>query len=205
MNRTFTASQYGDFPCLMFSQAPPIRATAAMVWLHGIGERGNHLPLVAKYGLPAALIENRLSVNADVICPQLEADREWEPRRIQALLFSLRASYQHLALVGFSLGGMGVCELLGELGPHADVHVAIAPRVRHAATAPQEGTRLLLLAGEHDQCDTTPPFLHDLAALGALVEHAILPGEGHFISESALKHPKFELTMSSIGVCFDWH
>jgi hypothetical protein len=204
MTYTLASTRNAGFRCLEIRQASDHCSESAIVWLHGIGERGSDLPLVAKYGLPAALLEGRLTLSADVVCPQLEAGLEWKPSRTKELLVGLRADYERLALVGFSLGGLGVCELLATLGPHADIHVAIAPRVRQFATVSQVGTTFLLLAGEHDQSETTPQFLHELRARGAVVEQAVLPNEGHFISETALKHPTFVNAMASMTIHFGW-
>jgi predicted esterase len=190
----------GGFQALVFSPTSTDQTAACIVWLHGIGERGGDLSLVAKYGLPAALDQRRARINATVLCPQLESDGEWEPARIAELMAQVRKQYAHTALVGFSLGALGVCETVAELGPQSNLHVAIAPRTRHLPTLPQKGTRLLSISGEHDRWPTTAEYLRQLRDLGAVVEEVVLPDEGHFISESALWHPSSVTALQTLGI-----
>lgn len=190
----------GGFKALVAPTGILRAQSLAIIWLHGIGERGTDLNLVLKYGLPAALAEDRLKTNATVICPQLEADLEWEPRRVAALMSYARTTYSRTALIGFSLGALGVCELLAELGPQSDQHVAIAPRTRRMPFASQLGTRLLSISGEQDPWPSSAAYLQGLRALGAVAEEVILPNEGHFISESALWHSATQASMQRIGI-----
>jgi predicted esterase len=205
MNPPLVSLHPGEFRCLEFRQETGFRGKNAVVWLHGIGERGHELPLVAKYGLPAALLEGRVTADADVICPQLEADMEWEPSRTKELLSGLSAEYSALALIGFSLGGLGVCELLAQYGPRADVHVAIAAQTRRRVTASQTNSNFLSVSGEHDPWHAMAQYIREFQTLGGLGEQVVLPNEGHFISETALKHPKFVSALLSIGISFSWN
>ena len=193
-----------EFRCLRFAESPEVRSVNCIVWLHGIGERGSDLALVANFGLPAALKESRLSVNADVLCPQLEAGLSWSPDRLVGLLSQLKTEYRAVALVGFSLGAVGVCELIARRGPQTNVHVALAPRTATRVTAAQTGTRLLIFSGEHDPWPESTDFLNEIRLASGVAEMATLPGEGHFISESALVHPKFVEAMALLGITFIW-
>lgn len=116
-----------NFRLLHFPQAAGAKPARCIVWLHGIGERGDDLSLVSRYGLPAALKDGRLTVNADVICPQLEAGRAWSAERLAHLMAGLGKQYEASALLGYSLGADGVCQLLAQLGSQAGIHIAIAP------------------------------------------------------------------------------
>lgn len=205
MNTDLSAALLEDFRLLHFSQALGASSTRCVVWLHGIGERGMDLSVVSKYGLPAALTENRVSVNADVICPQLEAGLAWSPRRIAKLLLELRKRYDAIALVGFSLGAVGVCELLASLGPHANLHIAIAPSALIPVVACQGTTRFLAISGEHDPWLCGDEFIDAVRNKGGEADSAVVQGEGHYISESALVHPAFVAALASIGATFAWH
>jgi hypothetical protein len=172
------------------------------VWLHGIGERGDDIALVSKYGLPAALKEGRLSVNADVICPQLEAGLTWSPERLACLLAELRKQYEASALLGYSLGADGVCELLAYAGSQASIHIAIAPNAFVPIVASQAATRFLTISGEYDPWLDADTFLLAVRSSGGDADSAVMQGEGHYISESALTHPKLVTVLASIGIAF---
>lgn len=190
----------GTFNSLKFVSGLDDTKGAAIVWLHGIGERGNDLMLVAKYGLPAAISEGRLKCSADVFCPQLEIDREWDPKRIAELMTHIRGQYARSALLGFSLGALGVCEVLAEFGLQANLHIAIAPRTRQLPFVRQISTHLVSVSGEHDLWPASSEYYDQLRALGAQVEEVVLPGEGHFISETALTHPTAQRALGALGI-----
>jgi predicted esterase len=193
-----------NFRLLTFPQKPCLKSARCMVWLHGIGERGDDLSLVAKYGLPAALKEGRLTVNADVICPQLEAGLTWPAERLASLLGELRKQYEVSALLGYSLGADGVCELLAQLGSQASIHIAIAPAAVVPIVASQAATKFLAISGEDDPWLDADAFLLAVRASGGEADRAVMQGEGHYISESALTHPKFVAALASIGIVFTW-
>lgn len=204
MTTDLSASPPENFRLRQFSQGHGTSSTRCMVWLHGSGERGTDLSLVSRYGLPAALTEERLTVSADVICPQLETELPWPPDRLAKLLAGLRERYESLALVGFSLGAVGVCELLARLGPQANVHVAIAPSGHVPVVANQRTTRLLAISGEDDPWLEGAEFLSAVRVKGGEADSAVMHGEGHYISESALAHPTLVAALASIGITFAW-
>jgi predicted esterase len=193
-----------DFRLLHFAQSPGAESPHCIIWLHGIGERGTDLTLVSKYGLPAALAEGRLTVNADVICPQLESGLAWAPRRLAHLVVQMTRRYEGTALVGFSLGALGVCELLARCGPQAAVHIAIAPSSSTLVVASQHNTRFLAISGEHDPWPEGGEFIATVRARGGEADAAVVQGAGHYISESALVQPAVVQLLASIGVKFTW-
>ncbi len=201
---THASTRPGSFRCLEFKPESVPRRRNAIVWLHGIGERGNDLPSVAKYGLPAALSQGRVVSDADVICPQLEADLEWDPGRVSELAWSLAKHYETMVVVGFSLGGLGVCELLARCGPVANLHVALAAQTPSEVTAAQAGTQFLSLCGEHDQWPPMAQFVRELRSRGAAPEHAMIPHAGHYISETALQHPMLTHALAGLGIALKW-
>jgi predicted esterase len=200
----YSVSSPDSFRLLHFPQALSVKSARCIVWLHGIGERGDDLSLVSRYGLPAALNEGRLTVNADVICPQLEAGLTWSPERLAYLLAELRKQYEASALLGYSLGADGVCELLAHLGSQASMHIAIAPSASAPIVASQAATRFLTISGEYDPWLDADVFLRAVRASGGDADRAVMQGEGHYISESALTHPKLVTVLASIGIAFVW-
>ena len=204
MSTPITTQREGGFRCLEFPARVPSKQYTAVVWLHGSGQRGTDLQAITKYGLPAALLGDRLSLQADAICPQLDFDQEWEPTRTKTLLDSIRAEYQCSVLIGFSLGALGICDLLAEHGSCANLNIAIAARTRKIVTVQQQGTRVLSISGERDIWPSLPEYLRRLRELGAEVEETIIPNEGHYISESALMHESSHRAFNSIGQNLDW-
>lgn len=200
MNTSVATHLPGGFSALAFRSTETRPSSAAIVWLHGVGERGNDLNRVAKYGLPAAIAEGCLQTTADFFCPQLELDREWESSRLAELMADVRRQYAGAALLGFSLGALGVCEVLEELGAQADLHIAIAPRMLRLPFVTQVGTHLLTVSGEHDVWPISGEYCRQLQKLGARVDEVVLPNEGHFISESALWHPSSLSALRTVGI-----
>ncbi|MDW5418950.1 hypothetical protein R6242_20465 [Iodobacter sp. CM08] len=190
------------FRLLNFPQKLGVKSARCMVWLHGIGERGDDLSLVSRYGLPAALKEGRLTVNADVICPQLEAGLTWSAERLAQLMAELRKHYEVSAVFGYSLGADGVCGLLADFGSQASIHIAIAPSALVPIVACQAATRFLVISGEYDPWLEADAFLDAIRASGGEADSAVMQGEGHYISESALAHPKLVAALASIGIAF---
>ena len=172
----------------------------AILWLHGIGERGADISLVAKFGLPAALVAGRAVTNSTVVCPQLEANAEWEPSRVQSLLEALNEQHSSVVLVGFSLGGLGVCDLLCRGGPAAHLNVAIAGRPRDLPQSNQEKVQFLAISGQFDPRPQMGAFVRRVVELGGTAEERIIAGAGHFISESGLMHPRFQQLAATQGV-----
>jgi predicted esterase len=198
MNEPPIGREIQDFPCLQFG--PDDLSRPVVVWLHGIGERGDDLTMVTRYGLPAALIDHRVTTNATVVCPQLESHAEWQPARVLGLLSELKARFRCVAVVGFSLGGQGVCDVLGEYGAVADLHIVIAGRARELPRVDQRDVRFLAISGELDPWPQVQAFVEGVCTLNGEAEEVILAGQGHFISESAFLHPRFQELAAHFGL-----
>ncbi|KAF1049190.1 hypothetical protein [Xylophilus sp.] len=198
MSGTPHTRHLAGFQCLQFG--PSDRSRPAILWLHGVGARGNDISLVAKYGLPAALLAARAATNATVVCPQLEAHAEWQPLRVQSLVSTLRETHRNIVLIGFSLGGLGVCDLLCQGGPAADLNVTLAGRARDLPQVGQTGVRFLAVSGELDPWPQMGAFVRRVVELGGTAEEHIMAGQGHYISESGLIHERFQTLIGSLGV-----
>ncbi len=179
----------GGFKCLEFTPEAGGETEGALIYLHGAGERGENIGALKAYGLPMLLGTAAARVNCSVLCPQLEAEREWDPDRVAVFVGGVRQTFGRLALIGYSLGGQGVCDLVARHGCVADVAVAIAARGGEAVTAPQEGVVALTISGELDALADTTAFLKGVRAGGGMSHELVLPGHGHYISEIALDAP----------------
>ncbi|HKI68301.1 MAG TPA: PHB depolymerase family esterase [Verrucomicrobiae bacterium] len=85
-----------------------------LLFLHGAGERGNDLTLVAKHG-PPKLIAQGLGFPFVVVSPQCPLDQTWEDDPLLALLDHIVARYRvdthRVYLTGLSMGGYGTWSL----------------------------------------------------------------------------------------------
>ncbi|MDP4073737.1 hypothetical protein [Acidovorax sp. A1169] len=189
-----------SLPALKFE---PVRATssdATMVWLHGVGERGTDISLVAKYGLPAALVAGRIQAPCAVICPQLPLGEEWGCERVLQCLEDAHAGSGPLVVMGYSLGGTGILESVAKTGPLCSLHVAIAGQCRVPVGAAQDGLRFLAIQGEFDVQPGVADFVIETRKRGGFAEDVIVKGGNHYISESALWQPELAAALSSLGV-----
>jgi predicted peptidase len=81
-----------------------------MLFLHGAGERGEDLSLVAKHG-PPKIVRDRKDFPFILISPQCPAGRIWDDDTVMALLDhavdTLRVDTARVYLTGLSMGGYG--------------------------------------------------------------------------------------------------
>ena len=85
-----------------------------MLFLHGAGERGDDLKLVAKHG-PPKLIGQGKEFPFIVVSPQCPKDAWWEPMELKALLDEIVEKYKvdkdRIYVTGLSMGGFGTWSL----------------------------------------------------------------------------------------------
>lgn len=189
----------GGFRCLEFTPVSDGDPDRAIIYLHGAGERGEDLQSVKAYGLPMLLASGVARANCTVLCPQLEPDRSWDPDRLAVFIAGVRGTFGHVALIGYSLGGQGVCDLIARHGRVADVAIAIAGRGGEDVTAPQTDVLVLTISGELDALADTTAFLKGVRTKGGLSHEIVLPGHGHFISEIALEEPLCRSLLKDAG------
>ena len=98
-----------------------------MLFLHGSGERGNNLEMVASHG-PPKLIEAGQEFGFIVVSPQCSADGWWTTQALSTLLDNLEQHLQvdtsRVYLTGLSMGGYGTWAMASEF---PDRFAAIAP------------------------------------------------------------------------------
>jgi hypothetical protein len=198
-------SRRGEDPAsgFQFLELRPLngeQSGAAIVYLHGSGERGGDLTLVTRYGLPAAISEGRAIASCPIFCPQLEAEDEWEPHRVASFVRQVRQRHPEVALIGYSLGASGVCSAVAHIGPLAAVHVAIAGQAPDNVIAGQEGVQLLAIQGELDTWPNTGRLVSGINERGGRATSVVLPGMGHYVSEEAVAHPACTAMLGAIGI-----
>lgn len=102
------------YPYLLFVPAnyqPRGRARLPlMIFLHGSGERGTDIRLVAAHG-PPRLVQTQSDFPFATVSPQLEAGGDWDIARLEATLAQaqslVRVDRRRMVLTGLSLGGHG--------------------------------------------------------------------------------------------------
>jgi len=98
-----------------------------MLFLHGAGERGEDLSLVAKHG-PPKIVRDRKDFPFILISPQCPAGRIWDDDTVMALLDhavdTLRVDTARVYLTGLSMGGYGTWSVGLR---HPDRFAAIVP------------------------------------------------------------------------------
>jgi predicted peptidase len=85
-----------------------------LLFLHGIGERGDNLDRVKSHG-PPKLIEAGKDFPFIVVSPQCPGDRWWKPEDLSALLDEIVGKYKvdkdRIYVTGLSMGGFGTWSL----------------------------------------------------------------------------------------------
>jgi predicted esterase len=199
MRRTPLHGTHADLPTLVFPGTAP-HSRSAIIWLHGIGERGTVLSDVANYGLPAALAAGRAVATCDVLCPQLAAKAQWTSALVHHTVLSANLRYDVVVLMGYSLGGLGVLEAVAELGGVCSLHIAIASGKPRLPTANQAGVRLIAVQGEHDRHPEVSRFVAEVRQRGGVAEEVIVVAGDHYISESALWQPELQAALAFHGL-----
>ena len=98
-----------------------------MIFLHGAGERGTNLPVVAFHG-PPKLIKQGKEFPFVVISPQCPASEIWQKEAVMGLLDEALKKYkvdpERVYLTGLSMGGFGSWALAGA---YPERFAAVAP------------------------------------------------------------------------------
>ena len=98
-----------------------------LLFLHGIGERGDDPQVLKVYG-PPKMIEAGQDLPFIVVSPQCPPDRWWDPVELSALLDEIVEKYKvdqdRICVTGLSMGGFGTWSLAAAT---PDRFAAIAP------------------------------------------------------------------------------
>lgn len=108
-------------------EAQPDKRWPLLLFLHGAGERGSNVWLVAVHG-PPKIVREKPDFPFIVVSPQCPAGRRWLDEEVLALLDDVTAKYpvdkQRVYLTGLSMGGYGTWSLGLS---HPERFAAIAP------------------------------------------------------------------------------
>jgi predicted peptidase len=173
------------------------KAWPLIVFLHGAGERGDDLSLVAKHG-PPKLIHAGQKIAAIIASPQCLPDQIWNPHGVQALVDQVKKTHRvdaaRVYLTGLSMGGFGTWETAIEYPGTFAALVPIcggtgirylgAERIKHVPQWIFHGGKDTVVPTEFSQ------KMHDkLKALGADVRFTIYPDAAHDSWTAAYEDP----------------
>ena len=156
-----------------------------VVFLHGSGERGTELDRVKLHGPPRQAAAGR-DLPFILCSPQLEADQNWQPDTLHALLPALQALLRidaaRTTATGLSMGGHGVWTWAAA---YPQDLAGIAPVCGYGDPAAVCRARQVPVRAYHGDADTVVPLAEQqvcvdaLRACGGDVSFTVYPGVGH--------------------------
>lgn len=156
-----------------------------LLFLHGLGERGDDLQKIRRFG-PPKLIDEGKAFPFIVVSPQCPDDEWWNAPALEALLDEVARRYRvdldRIYVTGLSMGGYGTWTLATR---HPERYAAIIPicgggHVPHAARL-----RDLPVWAFHGDADTAVPLsqsqtmIDAIKAAGGDPKFTVYPGVGH--------------------------
>jgi predicted peptidase len=163
-----------------------------ILFLHGRGERGDDLSLVARYGLPHRLAQG-FELPCIVAAPQCPAGSDWtlHDDALIALLDELAAGYAvdsgRVYLTGLSMGGRGAWRLAAANPDRFAALVPICARRPDWLRSPETACLLRdvpiwAFHGAQDQVvpvEESDMMVRALRNCGAVVRYTVYPDAGH--------------------------
>lgn len=168
-------------------QKQPGKKWPLILFLHGIGERGDDLDLVKLHGI-AKIVEEQRSFPFIAVSPQCPQDTMWwdHPRALKAILDRVISDYavdeQRIYLTGLSMGGFGTW---GLAMAYPDLFAAIAPICGGGISELVATIRDVPVWAFHGAEDPAVPLeasqrmVDALQAAGGNVRFTVYPGVGH--------------------------
>lgn len=167
--------------------APAGAGWPLLVFLHGSGERGDDLELVARNGPPKLIAEGR-RFPAIVASPQAPAHAAWDPHAVQALVDALRQRHavddDRIYLTGLSMGGYAVWDTLAAYPDTFAAAVPICGGIGAAIVAAERFAHVpvWIFHGADDPVvpvENSQRIRDALLAAGGAPAMTIYPGVGH--------------------------
>lgn len=160
-----------------------------ILFLHGSGERGSDVNLVAKHGPPklaAAEPTGPLASQFIVVSPQCPEGRWWKPDELLTLIDDVIATHRvdtdRVYCTGLSMGGFGTWELASM---YPERFAAVAPLCGGGRTEFARRMKTLPIWIFHGDADTAVPVQRSIEMNAALekvkgnVKLTVYPGVGH--------------------------
>jgi predicted peptidase len=169
----------------------------AILYLHGIGGKGDYLAVLKAHGLPK-LLEQKVDLPFIVISPQCPEGEEWSPALLSRLLDDISAQYEvdmdRVYLTGIGEGASAAWDLAAK---EPEKFAAVAPICGRGN--PHEVCKLRDLPvwtfhGARDRItpiSETQSMVLALKLCGGNVSFTIYPDEGHDSWTAAYSDPRF--------------
>lgn len=169
-----------------------------VVFLHGIGERGDNVQQVRRVGLTRR-VESRGGAPYVLVAPQCPPGKAWEPkplgRMLDQVLAEQRVDPRQVILTGLSWGGMGTWRW-GIDQPER--FAALVPICGGVAASGVGALRDMPIWAFHGDADTVVPMeghrrvAEAAKAAGARVRFTVYNGVGHNSWDRAYADPALE-------------
>ena len=165
--------------------AEPDRRWPLLVFLHGAGERGDSLALVAVHG-PEKERRAGLELPFVIVSPQVPAGGRWTVGRVAAAMDAAEAAYRvdpdRVYVTGLSMGGYGTWEAVERMPERIAAAVTICGGGNPIGIA---AARDVPVWNVHGALDRVVPLaasevmVQRLRAAGGTVRHTVYPDAGH--------------------------
>ena len=190
-NNTFF-KYYVYYPSIIKENMP------VLVYLHGIGERGNKLIDIEKYALPKYM--NRLEIPYIVIAPQCHSDNFWDyhlrdvEKVINKEYKNFKYDKKNIFILGSSMGAYGAWNYLiqrpqlfkGIISVSGGIMLPIEQNLQLIKNKP-----ILIYHGDKDDVvdvSESTSIYNKLVSMGANnIELKVIKNDNHFLTSHAFK------------------
>ena len=190
-NNTFF-KYYVYYPIIIKENMP------VLVYLHGIGERGNKLIDIEKYALPKYM--NRLEIPYIVIAPQCHSDNFWDyhlrdvEKVINKEYKNFKFDKKNIFILGSSMGAYGAWNYLiqrpqlfkGIISVSGGIMLPIEQNLQLIKNKP-----ILIYHGDKDDVvdvSESTSIYNKLVSMGANnIELKVIKNDNHFLTSHAFK------------------
>lgn len=167
-----------------------------IVFLHGIGERGDDIHIVARSGGPIEKVKE-LGLKVILVAPQCEKDKWWNADALDAVFDKIVADYpidlSRIYLTGLSMGGFGTWDYITRHPGRVAAAIPIAGGGDPTKVAAIKDLPIWAFHGAKDntvKIEKSQAMVDALKALGSKVEFTIYPEGGHSVWNEAYADPK---------------
>lgn len=167
-----------------------------MLFLHGAGERGDHLELVKKHG-PPKLVDSQPEFPFILVSPQCPTGQRWDAEVLLALLDHVQKTQpvdpRRVVVTGLSMGGYGTWALLAAAPQRFAAAVPICGGGDPATAEKFKNVPIWVFHGEKDQAvpiERSEAMVKALEAIGGNVKFTRYPEAGHDSWTETYANPK---------------
>lgn len=168
-----------------------------LVFLHGMGERGDDIERVKIHG-PARLIDEGQKFPFIVVSPQCPDDRWWDVDVLHKLILDITSAYNvdrdRIYLTGLSMGGYGTWALAGR---YPETFAAIAPICGGGDVKKAAALKDIPVWAFHGAKDPVVPLIQSEQMVDAVTEAGgnaqltVYPEAGHDSWTETYNNPEF--------------